>query len=71
MKNLHFPVIATSVVLFIYLISIYTNVVFSIVFMLFLLLNVLTIWMVIRILKDGEPSRQTFDEQWYEDGPSR
>lgn len=71
MKNLHFPVIATTLVLFFYLISVYTNVVFSIVFMLFLILNVLTVWMVIRILKDGEPSGRTFEEKWYEDGPSR
>ncbi len=69
MKNLHFPVIATTVVLFIYLISVYSSVVFSIVFLLFMILNILTIWMVIRILKDGEPSTRTFDEQWYEDIP--
>ncbi len=69
MKNLHFPVLATTLVLLIYLVSVFTNTVFSVVFMLFMVLNGLTIWMVIRILRDGEPSGQTFDDAWYEDKP--
>jgi hypothetical protein len=42
---------------------------FSLVFLtLFLLvLMVLLVWMVITILKYGEPSKHTFDEKFYED----
>ncbi|MEJ2005626.1 MAG: hypothetical protein P8X57_11825 [Cyclobacteriaceae bacterium] len=47
--------------------SIYTNMVFAIIFTLFMMLNFFTIWMVIRILKDGTPTDKTFEDYWYED----
>ncbi len=71
MKNLFLPIAATTLVLFIYLISVYSNVVFNVVFLLFVTLNILIVWMVIRILKDGEPSGRTFEDQWYEDEPPK
>jgi len=67
MQNLYKPIGITTLILVFYLISVYTNMVFAIVFMLFLMLNFFTIWMVIRILKDGQPSQKTFDDYWYED----
>jgi hypothetical protein len=41
----------------------------SLVFLNFflLLLNGLLIWMVVTVLKHGEPSKYTFDERFYED----
>jgi hypothetical protein len=69
MKKLYFPIAATSLVLLFYLISVYTDTVFAVVFLLFTILNIMTIWMVIRILRDGEAPDQTFDEYWYEDRP--
>lgn len=40
---------------------------FAIIFSTLLLVTGLTIWMVIKILKDGEPPTATFEDQWYED----
>lgn len=67
MENLHKPVGITTLILILYLVSVYTNMVFAIVFLLFMILNFFTIWMVIRILKDGKPSQKTFEDHWYED----
>lgn len=69
MKAIKIPIGLTTLTMFTYLISIYTGAMFPLIFALFLLLNGLTIWMVIRILKDGTPSDASFDEQWYEDAP--
>jgi len=43
------------------------NVPYSWVMSLFLLVNGLFIWMIIRILKDGTPSEKSFDDYFYED----
>ncbi len=67
MKEIIKPVAITTLILVFYLISVYSNMVFAVVFMLFLMLNFFTIWMVIRVLKDGQPSQKTFDDYWYED----
>ena len=71
MKALRFPIGITTFVLFFYAISTLVDIPYSLVFMLFLLTNVLFIWMVIRILKDGKPSEKTFDEYFYEDFPEK
>ena len=39
----------------------------TLLMVLFLTLNAAFIWMVIRILKDGEPSTKSFDDYFYED----
>lgn len=67
MKAVQFPIFAASFVLLLYMISVIANLAFAIIFMLFTLGNAITIWMVIRVLKDGNPSAQTFEEAWYED----
>lgn len=67
MKAVQFPIFAATFVLVIYLISVISNLAFAIIFMLFTLGNVVTIWMVIRVLKDGTPSVHTFEDKWYED----
>ncbi len=67
MKEIFKPIAITTLILVFYLISVYTNMVFAVVFLLFLMLNFFTIWMVIRVLKDGQPSQKTFEDYWYED----
>ncbi len=67
MEKLKFPVTITSVVLFLYGMSVVLNLKYPIIFWLFVLTNILFVWMVIRILKDGKPSEKTFDEAFYED----
>ncbi len=67
MKGIQFPIIAATLALAFYLISVIANLAFAIIFMLFCIGNAVTIWMVIRVLKDGTPSVHTFEDQWYED----
>jgi len=71
MKNLEVPVGITSAVLFLYVISPYITPIFAVIFSLFLITNILVIWMVIRILKDGTPSTKTFDEYFYEESVTK
>jgi len=71
MKALRFPIGITTFVLFFYAFSTLVNTPYSIVFALFMLTNVLFIWMVIRILKDGNPSEKAFDDYFYEDFPEK
>lgn len=42
-----------------------------ITFVLLVVLPVAIIWMVVRVLKDGQPSDRTFDEQFYDDRAER
>lgn len=67
MKKINFSIWVTTVGLlgFVVLCSLELSLVFLQLF-LFALTGSL-IWMVITILKNGEPSRRTFDERFYED----
>lgn len=67
MKKINFSIWATTVglVAFIILCSLELSFVFLQLF-LFALTGSL-IWMVVTILKNGEPSQHTFDERFYED----
>ncbi|MCG8310086.1 MAG: hypothetical protein MI975_22000 [Cytophagales bacterium] len=67
MKNIRFPVYLTSSVLAFYSMTPFMGVPYALVATLFLSLNVLIIWMVVRVLKDGVPTGQTWEESWYED----
>jgi len=67
MKNIRFPVYFTSMVLAFYTLTPYLGVPYALVSTLFLSLNILIIWMVVRVLKDGVPSTKKFSESWYED----
>ncbi|MDH3710449.1 MAG: hypothetical protein OER04_11200 [Cyclobacteriaceae bacterium] len=67
MKPIRVPIIGVTLLLFIYTLSPYMGFGYSVVFSLFLLLHISMIWMVVRILKDGEAPRITFEQQWYED----
>ena len=67
MKKINFSIWATTLglVAFIILCSLELSFVFLQLF-LFALTGSL-IWMVVTILKNGEPSQHTFDERFYED----
>ena len=71
MKNIKFPIYLTSSVLAFYAMTPFMPVPYALVATLFLVLNGLTIWMVLRVLKDGEPSKITLKESWYEDYDSK
>jgi hypothetical protein len=71
MKNIKFPIYLTSSVLAFYSMTPFMPVPYALVATLFLSLNVLIIWMVVRVLKDGVPSQQRFTDTWYEDYDSR
>lgn len=70
MKNIKFPIIFATLYWFIYNISPILGVPEKLVITMFLFLPIVTIWMVIRILKDGEDTQLEFDEgHLYEDLP--
>lgn len=71
MKNLYWPVYGSTSILLVYTLSPFLGFSFGVVFSLFLLMIGLLIWMVIRVLKDGEPSKATFEERWYDDYEGR
>ncbi|MDX1628147.1 MAG: hypothetical protein R3345_05575 [Fulvivirga sp.] len=67
MEKIKVPIIVTTLVLFAYNILPFISVPFFFIFLTLLLLTGLTIYMVIKILKDGEAPESTFEDQWYED----
>ena len=71
MEAVKFPVYITTGVLIIYVMSTSLGMPYPIAFSLFMLCNGLTIWMVYRVLKDGTPSRYTFEEEWYDDSSAQ
>ncbi len=71
MKEIQFPISLTSSALLLYVVFTYFNMPYALVFTLFLVVNVLFIWMIIRILKDGKPSEKSFDDYFYEDFPEK
>lgn len=70
MKNIQIPVYGTTIMLCIYSMTPVLGFTWAVVFNLFLIMNFLLIWMVIRVLKDGVASTATFEEKWYDDQPS-
>ncbi|MEM7548915.1 MAG: hypothetical protein AAF363_04540 [Bacteroidota bacterium] len=67
MGQLSKAVLIVSSVLVIYLISISFQFSFSWIFLLFITLHFLLVWLVIKILKDPNPSTKTFERYFYED----
>lgn len=43
------------------------GVAYAIIAALFVIAPIIVFWMVWRVLKDGRPSKLTFDDAWYED----
>ncbi|MEQ9301683.1 MAG: hypothetical protein RIF33_24095 [Cyclobacteriaceae bacterium] len=70
MKNIKFPIIFATLYLFVYSIGPFVGAPEKLIITMFLFLPIVTIWMVIRILKDGEDSPLEFNEgHLYEDLP--
>lgn len=68
MENIKIPVIFTSVYLLIYSMLPAMDPLFPVMFTLFVIGQFLVIWMVVRVLKDGRPSGNKFNEgRWYDD----
>ena len=67
MENIRIPIFLTTSVLVFYTLSPFLGVPYALISTLFLIINGMLIWMVLRILKDGVPSGQTFEETWYDD----
>jgi len=66
MQKLIWPISITTFIAVLYVLSVSLNFPYPFIAILFTVLPLFTIWMVIRILKDGEHSGKTFDEDFYE-----
>lgn len=67
MKNIQFPVIFTTILVFVYGLVGGLNMNYSLVATMFIIVNVVFLWMVYQVLTKGEPSKKTFDKYFYED----
>jgi len=69
MNKINFSITITTLGFFFYTVLCAMN--FSLVFLssCLLLLFFALVWMVLTILKNGEPPKETFDERFYEDAP--
>lgn len=67
MENIKLPVFLTTFVLFVYTLTPWLGFPYAVISTLFLVINAMFIWMVIRVLKDGKPTGRTFEETWYDD----
>lgn len=67
MGKAKYAVIIATLTLVLYLVSVTIQMPYSLIYLLFLLTSVFTIWMAISILKNGKPSGKSFDDQWYDD----
>lgn len=69
MKNIRLPVCLVTICLILYTALHSSGAPLSVLMPMFVLSPFLVIWMVYRVLKDGEPSGKTFDEAFYDDQP--
>ncbi len=67
MQNIQFPVTFTTILLFLYSILGDLNVNYSVVATLFIIVNIVFLWMVYQVLTKGQASEKTFEEYFYED----
>ena len=67
MENVKFPIYFTSAVLLVYttLSQVYPDP--RLIAAIFLLSPFLMLWMVYKVLKDGVPSKRSFDDYFYDD----
>ncbi len=66
MKALIFPISLVTFLLVVYLIAVNYNFPYPFIAALFVILPISLIWMVVKVLKDGEHSGKTFDDHFYE-----
>ena len=70
MKNIKFPIAFATIYVVVYHISPFIGIPQNMIVAMFLFAPIVTIWMVLRILKDGEHSGLKFEEGYlYEDMP--
>ena len=67
MDKIKAPIAITTIILVVYSFSTQLDISYSIIFTLFILANAVFLWMVFKILKDGQPSEKSFDDYFYED----
>ncbi len=67
MKNIHYSVQVTTGVLMFFLFLCGFDDTAHIIMSLFIILNIMIVWMVYSVLKYGEQSAYTFSERFYED----
>jgi membrane protein implicated in regulation of membrane protease activity len=66
MEKLIFPISLVSFLLFFYVVAAGFNFPYPLMGGLFLILPIATLWMVYKVLRDGEHSGKTFEEDFYE-----
>jgi len=67
MRAIKLPVLGVTLLVLLYTLTPWLGFGGKAVGLLFVFASGMTIWMVLRILKDGTPSKTTFDNRWYED----
>ena len=67
MSKIKAPIAITTIILVVYSFSTQLDISYSIIFTLFIIANAVFLWMVFKILKDGQPSEKSFDDYFYED----
>ena len=68
MDNIKIPILLTTVYLVLYSMLPALNLVYDLIFILFVISQFMVVWLVIRVLKDGKPSGKKFNEgYWYDD----
>ncbi len=67
MEKIRIPIFLVTVFMFTVNIIPFLGVAYSIVATLLLFAPFAVIWMVYKTLKDGIPSKKTFETHWYED----
>lgn len=67
MQRIHLPIFLATLFVLVYNLSPYMGFSDNAITAMFLVSPLVVIWMVIRVLKDGQPSTQSFTEHFYED----
>ena len=71
MEKIRIPILLSTLYLLIYTLSTALPIHLAIPLAFFSLSPVVVIWLVWKVLRDGEPSELTFEEAFYEDHPYR
>jgi hypothetical protein len=67
MEKIKYPVLLVTAFAFLYQFTPFLGASEKLIFALFLLSPLVVIWLVYKVLKDGKPSRFTWDEKFYDD----
>ena len=67
MENIKFPILVTTIFMLIVNLMPFLGAAYSIIATLLFFAPFIMMWMVYKTLKEGTPSKKTFDTHWYED----